>query len=57
MRRRTPLGHPPVPAPDEAHPHALVVQLVAAAQQQALVEAHEVAHLVDRARQFSVENA
>jgi aminoglycoside phosphotransferase len=43
------LGHPPVAPADEAHAHAPLVQLVAAAHQQRLVEAHEVADLVGRA--------
>src|SRR3546814_1552290 len=44
-----PLRHPPALATDEPNSHALAVELVAAGQQQSLVEAHEEAHLVDRA--------
>ena len=42
------LRHAPALAADEAHPHALAVELVPTREQQALVELHEVAHLVDR---------
>ena len=43
-----PAGHPPVPAAGEADLHALLVELVAPAHEQRLVEAHQVAHLVGR---------
>jgi hypothetical protein len=42
------LGDPPVPAAGEADAHAVLVQLVAPADEDRLVEAHEVAHLVRR---------
>ena len=41
-----PARHPPVPAPGEADPDALVVQLVAPAHEERLVEPHEVPDLV-----------
>ena len=43
-----PLGHPAAPPADEAHPDAPLVEVVAAAEQQRLVEPHEEAHLVER---------
>ena len=43
-----PLGHPPVAAAGEPDPDPLLVQLVAPAHQQALVEPHQVADLVGR---------
>ena len=44
-----PAGHPPVPPAGEADLHALLVELVAPAHEERLVEPHEVAHLVGRA--------
>ena len=44
-----PAGHPPVAPAGEADLHALLVELVAPAHEQRLVEVHEVAHLVGRA--------
>ena len=44
-----PPGHPPVAAPGEADLDSLLVELVAPAHEQRLVEPHEVAHLVGRA--------
>ena len=43
-----PLRHPPVAPADEAHPDVLLVELVAPGEEEALVEAHEVAHLLGR---------
>ena len=48
IRRSTRLRHPPVAPAGEPDPHALLVELVAAAEQQALVESHQVADLVGR---------
>ena len=44
-----PAGHPPVAAAGEADLHALLVELVAPAHEERLVEVHQVAHLVGRA--------
>ena len=46
MMADQPLGHPPVAPTGEAHAHAPLVHLVAAAGEDRLVEPHEVAHLV-----------
>ena len=43
-----PAGHPPVAPAGEADLHALLVELVAPAHEERLVEVHEVAHLVGR---------
>ncbi len=43
-----PSRHAPVATSDERDAHPTLVQLVAAPRQNRLVEAHEVAHLVDR---------
>ena len=43
-----PARHPPGAPADEPHPHALAVQLVAARDEQPLVEVHQEAHLVER---------
>ncbi len=40
--------HTPIATTGEADAHALLVELVSAAQQDVLVEAHQVAHFVDR---------
>ncbi len=42
------LGDAARPATDEPHPHAPLVEIIAAPQQQGLVEAHEESHFVDR---------
>src|SRR5262249_56812196 len=43
-----PAWDPSAPPADESHPDATVVELVAPAEQQVLVEVHEIPHLVDR---------
>src|SRR5215471_7693832 len=43
-----PARDPSAPPADESHPDATVVELVAPAEQQVLVEVHEIPHLVDR---------
>ncbi len=44
-----PARNAPAATPDEADAHALPIQLVASRDEQALVEVHEEAHLVERA--------